>query len=202
MTGLKLISSVAAMVLAIGFYYPYIRDILRKKTQPHIYSWLIWLITQGTALAGMWYGGGGFGALNILIGWIIVFGVFVLSFWFGTRNITLGDMVVLVMALFTIVVWWMMHAPVFAVLLAAGIYMLGYIPTYRKSYEDPWSETYLYWVGMMVSEFLLLFSLKEYNFLTTSYVAIVCVANTAMVVLLTVRRRRILQPLQVTLPLP
>lgn len=200
MDKIKLATSAVATILTVGFYYPYIKDIVRGKTQPHLYSWLIWLITQGTALAGMWYGGGGFGVVNVLIGWCIVFAVFMLSFWYGTRNVTSGDMVVLIMALFTIVIWWMLHAPVLAVLLAASIYMLGYVPTYRKSYDDPWSETYLYWVGMMVSEFLLLFSLRQYNVLTTSYVIVVCVANTAMVFLLAIRRKHIPKPAPVTSP--
>lgn len=53
---LAIISTVVAIALA---FVPYLRDIFRRKTKPHTYTWLIWTITQGTAVAGLWYGGGG-----------------------------------------------------------------------------------------------------------------------------------------------
>ena len=38
-------------------YVPYLRDIFKGKTTPHLYTWLIWFLTLSTALAGMWSGG-------------------------------------------------------------------------------------------------------------------------------------------------
>ncbi|HET9721679.1 MAG TPA: hypothetical protein VFP32_01465, partial [Candidatus Saccharimonadales bacterium] len=31
-----------AVLLALIAYIPYVRDVLKEKTKPHIYSWFIW----------------------------------------------------------------------------------------------------------------------------------------------------------------
>ena len=48
----ELIGFVAA-VLAIISHIPYILDILRGKTKPHLYTWIIWAIV--TVLACIYY---------------------------------------------------------------------------------------------------------------------------------------------------
>jgi hypothetical protein len=61
---IKSIFSALASVIIVIAYYPYIRDIFLKKTKPHIYTWLIWAITTGTATMGLWQGGG---AVELLV---------------------------------------------------------------------------------------------------------------------------------------
>ena len=45
-----IIAIFSAVFLFVG-YIPYFRDVFYKKTKPHLYTWLIWAITQGTATA-------------------------------------------------------------------------------------------------------------------------------------------------------
>lgn len=45
----KLIISFVSVALVIYGYFPYVRDVFLKKTKPHLYSWLVWLITFSTA---------------------------------------------------------------------------------------------------------------------------------------------------------
>lgn len=53
----KLIIAIIAAVLTIIAYIPYFRDIFANKTKPHLFTWLIWGITQGTATVALLYGG-------------------------------------------------------------------------------------------------------------------------------------------------
>ena len=65
---MKLIFGTLSGIIVVIGYIPYLKDILRGKTKPHVYTWFIWIITQGIALSGLLYGGG-FGPLGVqLIG--------------------------------------------------------------------------------------------------------------------------------------
>ena len=186
---LKLVSAIIAVSsLTIGFY-PYCRDIFKRRTTPHLYTWLIWSFTQGTATAASWYGGGKFNALTFAIGTVLVIAVFFLSFKYGTKNITRSDTVLLIVALLAIIVWWQMGNPLIAVLMVTLIDAIGYIPTFRKSYAEPWSETLSYWVLMVVANIFTIASSAQYNFLTVTYAAVLLIANGTVWMICFFRRR-------------
>lgn len=191
---LKSIFAIVAAVITVTAFFPYIRDLLQGRTQPHIYTWLIWAITQSTAVAGIWYGGGGWGAVNLTAGTAFVFVIFFLSFKYGTRNITTFDTVMFIAALGAIFVWWGLDNPVLAVLLATAIDIVGYFMTFRKSFEEPWSETVGTWAAFVVGNVLSLFALNAFNILTLTYIVTIIVANLIVVAICLVRRRSIPRP--------
>ncbi len=185
----KFFISIFATGLTIGGYFPYFRDIFAKKTKPHLFTWLIWLITQTTATVGLLYGGGKFGSFSLIAGTIIVMIVFLLSFKYGTKDITKSDKLVLVLALLAIGIWWQMKNPYVAVLMACAIDGVGYFPTLRKSFKNPWDETILFWALMAGTDLLAIVSNAQYNFLTVSYLATIFVANLSVALVCVFRRR-------------
>ncbi len=192
---IKFVFAVVATIIVVVAYYPYIRDIFLKKTRPHAYTWLIWAITQSTATAALWYGGGNFAAMSLAISTLLVIFVFFLSFKYGTKNITKSDTVVLFATLMAIVVWWQLDSPLLAVLMVSAIDGLGgYIPTYRKSFAQPYSETPIFWLAMTLSGVLILSANAEYNLLTVTYIATLITANTILFFLILIRRRYVTQP--------
>lgn len=176
----KLIVSLIAIALTIYSYFPYIRDILLQKTQPHLYTWLVWMLTVGTAAAGIWQGGGNYATFILLVDVIFVAIIFLFSFKYGTKNITRSDTIALVVALAAIVIWWKMESPLLAVLMVAVIDGLGYIPTFRKSFEDPWSETLSFWALMAISNILAIISIADYNLQTIIFPATLALANAGL----------------------
>jgi hypothetical protein len=72
---LKLISAIISVASVVVGFYTYFRDIFKRKTTPHLYTWLIWGITQGTATVASWHGGGKFGAISLAIGTILVIAI-------------------------------------------------------------------------------------------------------------------------------
>lgn len=191
---IKLTLGILSSIVLLGAYVPYIRDIFAKKTKPHIYTWLVWAITQGTGTLALWYGGGGFAAITLFVGLLLVLVVVLLSLTYGTKNITKGDTFVLIAALAAIVVWWQLNNPLLAVLMVSTIDGLGYIPTFRKSFAEPWSETVLFWVAISFSYALALFANSEYNVLTVTYITTQMLADIAIVVLCLTRRRVVPKP--------
>lgn len=186
--GTQLLFGIAGAAIGVLATGQYIRDMLAGKAQPHAYTWLIWSITQATAAAVAIQGGGGFGAIPLFAGtgWCLV--VFVLSLKYGTRNITKSDTIVLIGALAAIVVWWQLHQPLLAVLLVTAIDVAGYIPTWRKSYEEPWSETLWPWAVYMLSNSLAILALESFNILTMTYLASLIGANLLVIVICLTRR--------------
>lgn len=193
METIKTISAILSVIIGTSAFYPYIRDIFLKRTQPHAYTWLIWGLTQGVAVAGLWYGNGGLGALELTVGTALVFVVFLFSLKYGTRNITLNDTVILIIALLSIVVWWQLDNPVLAVIIVCVIDAFGYIPSLRKSWGEPWSETLASWALFSIGNVFAVIALTEYNALTLLYLMTITIGNLAILVVCLIRRKKILK---------
>lgn len=183
------------MITGLCAFYPYLRDALKRQTQPHQFTWLIWAITQGTATAALWVGGGGIGAIPLTISASLVTLIFFLSLREGGENITKSDIIVLAAALITICIWWFLDNPLLSVLMVSAIDVVGYIPTFRKSFAHPWTETVLSWVLFTVAYIFAILALETYSLLTLSYLISISVANTALIIFLLIRRKSIPNPI-------
>ena len=187
---IKLIFAICAILTAVfGSFLPYIRDVFKKKTKPHAYTWLIWTITQGVAAAGLLYGKGGWGFFELLIGTFFVFLIFLISLKYGTKNITKSDTIVLIFALLSIAVWLKMNSPILAVFMVSVIDFIGYFRTFRKSFLQPRSETVLSWFGFFCSDIFAILALYSYNFLTLTYLVTIAVGNLIIISICLFRRQ-------------
>ena len=188
---------IAALISTIGsflLFFPYIINIFKNKTKPHVYTWFIWVVTQGTATVAMIRGGAGIGALGFGVGTVMVFVVFLLALRNGTKNITIIDTAMFLLAAVGVVVWWLSRDPLLAVIMATGTDLLGYGPSLRKSFYAPWSETVVTWVGFVVANGFAVAALREYNTLTLTYILCITTANAVIAALCLWRRRSIPEP--------
>lgn len=186
-------ASASVALLVVG-YYPYIRDTLRRETEPHIYTWIIWAITGGTATAAAFVGGGSLGAYSMAFGTALVLFVALLATQYGTQNITKSDTYILLLALSTIFIWWLTANAYLAVLLVTLIDSAGYIPTLRKTWAEPWSETVSFWIIMTMVSILTIFSFSEWNWLTVPYITTLAVLNLLVVTVCLLRRHHLPAP--------
>jgi hypothetical protein len=177
--------SVTAGVLAFALYF---RGIFLKNTKPHIFTWFIWLITQGIATAGILHGGGGLGAVELVIGTTLIFFVFLFSLKKGTTDIAKSDYLVLFASLVAVFIWLQLDSPLGAVLMVSAIDAFGYIPSFRKSWREPWSEQLLTWTLFTVGNFFSLLALSEYNLLTLVYLITISIGNLALIGICLFRR--------------
>ena len=161
---------------------------LRNKTKPHAYSWLIWAITQGIAVSALLYGGGGWGGFGLIAGTVLALGVFLLSLKYGSPNITRADTFILIAALSAILVWWQLESALLAVLMVTAIDIAGYIPSIRKTYADPSSEILSTWIFFLITDIFSLLALSEYNVLTTTYLIGLGFANATLIAVYLWRR--------------
>jgi hypothetical protein len=191
---IKATFAVFAAVIGTASYAPYLRDMLRGTTKPHVYTWLIWTLTTGTAAAGAWYGGGGYSAASQTLASCLTFLFFFLSLRYGTKNITRSDTLILFAALFAIGLWWLLRNPLLSVLLVTVIDVIAYAPSYRKSFSEPWSESVLAWNMFTLAMIFSILSIAHYNVLTVIYLAMTVAMNIGLVALCLYRRQCVPKP--------
>jgi hypothetical protein len=191
---IKIVFTIIATIIGIIAFLPYLRDIFLRKTKPHAYTWLIWTITQITAIVGILLGGGGWGALNLIVGTLFVISIFLFSLKYGSKNITRLDTIILITALLAIIIWWRLNQPLIAIIMVSVIDFLGYIPSFRKSYQEPWSETLSFWLACSLSNIFAILALSDYNFLTVTYIATITVANVLLFLFCLFRRKFVTKP--------
>ena len=187
----KLIFAIIATIIGILASFPYVRDIILKKTRPHSFTWLIWAVTQGTATVALWYGDAGFGIISPIVGTCSIILIFFLSLRYGEKNITRSDIMIFIIAVFAILIWWLTNNPLLSLILVCFIDLIAYIPTFRKSYNHPWTETILAWIASIIANVFAILALSKYNVLTLSYLITILLSNAAFILFLLARRRKI-----------
>jgi hypothetical protein len=186
---IKTACGIIATIISMVAFIPYLKDIFRKKTQPHSYTWLIWTILQITGVVAMFNNGAGIGALALATGALFCMYVFILSLKYGTKNITVFDTVCLIGALAAIGIYIFLHNPTLSVILITVIDFAGFLPTLRKAYAEPYSETIsLFTLGVVWSTFNLV-AISSYSIVTTLYPAFILFANALCSALLWTRRK-------------
>ena len=93
---IKLFFAIASVLVLVVGYIPYLKDIFAGTTKPHAYTWLIWVVTQGTATAAAFYGGANWGVIGLASGTLMCGWIFLLSIKYGTKNVTRSDTIILI----------------------------------------------------------------------------------------------------------
>lgn len=183
----------AALGIIIGLIgiIPYIIGLLKKQIEPHVFTWLIWAITQGIATLGILKGEGGIGAYVLMITTSLTFLVFLLSLKNGKKNITRYDVFVLIAACLAMGIWIFLKNPLLAVIWVSIIDILGYIPTFRKSFHKPETEKTISWLFYALGNVFAILALENYNMLTMFYVVSIFFANITLYLFLVVRKQYI-----------
>jgi hypothetical protein len=186
---LKLVFGILSLVVSLAVFIPYLRDIFKKKTKPHAYSWLIWAILQGIGVTAQFQAGAGYGAWGLTLGAFFCFSIFVLSLKFGTKNITKFDLACLIASLGAIGFYLVSKNPFWSVVLVSLIDFVGFLPTFRKAYQEPGTETVSAFGLSAVANVFSLFAIQNYSVTTVLYVVSLIATNTAFVLLVTSRKK-------------
>ena len=180
-----------AVVLTFVAYIPYYRDILKGKTQPHVYSWSLWGLLTILLVALQIKGGAGPAIWVTAAAGLLCIGVVILSLRSGKKNITASDKVVAILSLVAIGFWLVANQPTISILLVIIADTLAFIPTVRKSYQKPYSETLSLYVTNAIRFFLALIAVETYTLLSTSWIIAWAVGNALFALMLVIRRRQI-----------
>lgn len=191
MSIMKNIIGFIAVVLTFVGYVPYIRDTLKGKTKPHIYTWFIWGLVTAIAFGLQLSDDAGPGALVTLAAAVVCLVIAVIGLKKGSKEITKSDTVFFLLSLVALVLWLLAEQPVLSVILLSLIDMLGFIPTIRKSWHKPDEETLISYLVNTFRFCLALYALQRYTIVTVLYPLTWVVANGLFSLYLIIRRGKI-----------
>jgi hypothetical protein len=183
-----------AVLLTFAGYVPYIKDTMKGKTTPHVFTWFIWGFVTAIAFGLQITHGAGPGAFTTLAAAIVCLLICGFGIRQGSKNITTSDNVFFALSLLTLVLWLLVKQPVAAVILASAIDMLGFVPTIRKSWHKPYEETLISYQINTLRFALALFALSNYTLITMLYPVSWVLANGLFSVYLVGRRRLVPAP--------
>ncbi len=173
------IAVIAALLAVIG-NVPYMIDVLKKRVEPHAYTWFVWAIVSCVVFFGQVAKGAGIGALPTAASEIFTIIIFILSLRYGWKHIEKTDHIFLAIALLGLIPWAMTNDPTMSVIIVVAIDVVAFIPTLRKTWKKPYTEAPLLFGTNAARHFLTLFSLQTYNIATTLHSLTMIVINTAM----------------------
>jgi len=166
---MRVIASVLAIGISFVAYVPYVIDMFRGKNKPHIYSWTsIFLITCVVGYL-QFVGGAGIGALPTLLGVISYLVIIILCARFGTKDIATLDIVCLGLSILGVLAYAALRSkPEVALLIVTFAELIGFMPTWRKTKNAPFSESLSSYYFLVAKLLLILVALEKYNFLTVT----------------------------------
>lgn len=185
----QLLGTIAVILTFFG-YIPYIRDILKNKTTPHMYSWFLWGFVTTLAFALQIADNAGPGAYVTLAAAFLCGVVLVLSIVRKSgRDIKPIDGVFIALAFLSLGLWLIAKQPVLSAILTTTTDLLGFMPTIRKSWNKPWSETLSFYWANTFRFGLAMFALDRYTTMTALYPLAWLLANGLFAAMLMVRRK-------------
>ncbi len=122
-------------------------------------------------------------ALVSLIATLIIF---LLSIKKGMGGVAKLDIAVLIMVVFSIIVWKVTNNPVLGLTMSLVADLVSYIPTFLKSWKFPETEEWKFYASFALANFLNLLSISNYTFgkvVLQSYLFVVNVSIILIVVL-------------------
>ncbi len=173
---------IASVIIGMATYIPYFRDIFKNKTKPHAFSWFIWGTFQLVTFFAQILNGAGAGSWAVGATAFLCLGVFFISLNRGERHITKFDWFCLAFGLVGVASWIVTNNPLGAVIIAVITDLLGFLPTFRKSFLKPWEETLVTYFGSFVAFSLAYLALDQVNIITALNLVYLIIANGAFVV--------------------
>ncbi len=191
MLPLKSIIGLIAVFLSIFSLFPYIVDILKRKTKPHLYTWIVWTPLTFIAFFAQLSDNAGPGAWTTGVTATLCLVILALAIPYGTKDITRSDNLSLIGAGAAAILWFAVKDITASIILVTLIDVMGFIPTIRKSITKPREETLITHELSGAKHLISLFALEKFSLITALYPAAVFLANAVLVGVIVSNRKRL-----------
>jgi hypothetical protein len=179
---IQVVLVIIASILALVGNIPYLRDVINGKVKPHPYTWFVWTIVSCVVFFGQVAKGAGIGAIPTAVSEIFTLIIFLFSLKYGFKNPPRIDTYFLILALLGLIPWFLTNDPTISIIIVVSIDLIAFIPTLRKTYCHPKSETPLLYGTNALRHSLVLGALGSYNIATMLHSIVMIITNTIMVI--------------------
>lgn len=177
---MKITFAIIGALLAVAGNLPYLRDVIKKRIQPHPYTWFIWSIVSGVTFFGQVAKGVGAAAIAFGASEIFTIIIFLFSLRYGFKKIPKNDSYFFIAALLGIVPWIILKDPTWSVIIMVSIDLVAFIPTLKKTWSQPKTESPLLYGSNVLRHGFALMALSSYNIATILHSISMIVTNTIM----------------------
>lgn len=188
---MKLTIAIIAALLAVVGNVPYLIDIFKGRVKPHPYTWLVWSIVSCIIFFGQLARGAGVGAIPTAASEIFTIIIFIFSLKYGFRDIKKIDTIFLIVALIGVGLWIATNDPTIAVIIAVSVDFVAFLPTLRKTWIEPKTETPILYSMNVLRHILMIFSLQAYNIATMLHSVVMITTNTFMTSIILFRKIKV-----------
>lgn len=137
---------VLAGIVTISAFIPYIRDVVRGKTKPSRSTWIIWSILA-LILTASYYSVGARDTIWASIGFTLgQIAVALVSIRYGVGGWTFFDRICFIGAASGLAAWAVSGSALTGLLSAMAVDFIGALPTIKKLYLEPGSESQTSWL--------------------------------------------------------
>ncbi len=184
----------SAIAIAITFiaFIPYILSIHKGKTKPHAFSWIIWASVTFIVFLATLTDKGGAGAWPIGVSGLITLYVAFLAYTKKSdRMISNIDWLFFIIAMTSLPLWYFTSNPLWSVIILTTVDLLGFVPTFRKSYNHPYEEQLTFFNLMASRNIIVIIALENYSLTTLLFPAATAIACILFVLMVIIRRSKI-----------
>lgn len=190
MTDYQTILGVVAVLIGLAGYVVYFWGIFKGEIKPHAFSWLIWVIITAIGFFAQIAAGGGPGAW--VTGFTAVMSIILVFVGLGSSSrvlITKTDWIFFAFSLLAIPVWYFTGDPLWSVILITVIDAVAFVPTFRKAYFHPQTESTFHASCAGIKFLFGIAALETFSLTTVLYPASLVIANLGFVAMLVARRK-------------
>ena len=152
-------------------YYIYFRDMFFGQTRPNLVSWFIWMLAPFIGVFFQLKAGAQLSVIPILMAGFGPLVVFIVSIWKKNWhwNISAFDIACGVLALLSLVLYVITHNLAVSILFVILADALAFVPTFKKSWNSPESESGLLYVSTTIVNIIGILIIKDWIFTIYSF---------------------------------
>lgn len=173
---------VGVFINLVGLFW-YIKDVIKGGTRPNLVSWFIWSLAPFIGVFFQFKAGAGLSVLPIFMAGFTSLVVIIIAILKknGYWKINSFDVVCGTISLFALILYVFTHNLSISILFAIISDALAYIPTIRKSWSFPETETGLMYTTGIVSNLIGLLTINTWTFPIYSFGIYIIIFNAIVV---------------------
>lgn len=147
----------SALILLFGSasYIVGIKKMFEGKYLPSVFSRAVWLMLSAISFAGVVSSGST--KSSILLAGVFLAGnaaICLASFWRGTKELGMMELICFFILMLSGIVWFVFDSPLISLAVSLLAHFVGGVPTYKKVWNKPQTESAGFWSLFFVASVL------------------------------------------------